>query len=89
MAKKRSSASMDNLFAKPQRPDTRAVYNDGMVPDSGTEFCWAPTQENMGRFPHHRFGVAGLGAHLEDGKSGMDRHVAYIVPTGKNNLFEE
>ena len=90
MAKKRiSNAYTSDMFPTPQRPDTRAVYNSGMVPDSGKEFRWAPTQQSLSRFPHQRYGVAGLGAQLEDGTSGMDRHVQYIVPTGSNNLFED
>ncbi len=88
MAKKNKGYSY-NMFPTPQRPDTAMVYNCGMVPDSGKEFGWAPSQESLSRYPHQRYGVAGLGAALEDGASGMDRHVSYIVPTGTNNLFED
>ncbi len=89
MAKKNKSygLSSHNLFPSPSRPNNDWAYGDGMVPENPKEFSSAPMQENLGRFPHHTFGIAGLGAALEDGKSGMDRHVSYIVPTGTNNKF--
>lgn len=80
--------SNETPFETTKRPNNDWAYMGGMVPENPKEFCSAPKQDEMGRYPHQVFGTAGLGANLEDGKSGMDRHVAYIVPTGKNMLFE-
>lgn len=82
-------ASIDHMFESPKRPNNDWAYADGMVPENPKEFGSAPSEQSLSRFPHHTFGIAGLGAALEDGKSGMDRHVSYIVPTGSNNLFED
>ncbi len=79
--------SNETPFPGTARPNNDWAYAGGMVPEHPA-FGSAPMQENMGRFPHHPFGIAGLGAALEDGPSGMDRHVKYIVPTGTNNKFE-
>lgn len=91
MAKKRNNQySGDGLsFPSPSRPNNNWAYEGGMVSERSNAFASAPQHENMGRFPHHTYGVAGLGAALDDGSSGMDRHVAYIVPTGPNNHFKQ
>lgn len=83
------SGSNEKPFKSPSRPNNDWAYSDGMVSENSNEFGSAPSQDKLGRYPHMPFGVAGLGAHLEDGKSGMDRHVAYIVPAGKDNRFDE
>ena len=89
MAKrKRMSYSPEHPFPSPVRPNHERVYSEGMVKENGMEFCSAPSEEYLSQFPHHTYGVAGLGAELNDGDSGMDRHVDYIVPTGTNNKFE-
>jgi hypothetical protein len=75
-------------FPTTQRPNNNWAYAGGMVPENPYEFGSAPAERSLGRFPHHPYGIAGLGAILEDGISGMDRHVDYIVPTGTNNKFE-
>ena len=75
-------------FPITQRPNNNWAYASGMVPEDPTEFGSCPSERSLGRFPHHPYGIAGLGAILEDGTSGMDRHVSYIVPTGTNNKFE-
>lgn len=90
MAKKKVySAASEHPFPSPSRPNNDWAYADGMVSENAKEFGSAPHKDEMSRYPHMPFGIAGLGAHLEDGKSGMDRHVAYIVPAGKNNRFDE
>lgn len=87
MAKKNMSRT-ERPFPSPSRPNNDWAYEGGMVPENPREFGSAPKQEDLGRFPHHTYGICGLGAALEDGDSGMDRHVSYIVPTGSNNHFE-
>lgn len=84
---KLNSGSNEQPFLSPARPNNDWAYRGGMVPEKPA-FGSAPKEENLGRFPHHTFGICGLGAALEDGDSGMDRHVDYIVPTGSNNHFE-
>lgn len=87
MAKKRNQGyAGEHMFPSPERPNNDWAYRGGMVDEDGS-FGSAPRQSQLSRFPHHRYGVAGLGASLNDGKSGMDRHVDYIVPTGTNNKF--
>ncbi len=86
MAKKRVYSS-EHPFPSPSRPNNDWAYEGGMVPESSKEFGSAPSEKSLSRFPHHLYGIAGLGAKLQDGKSGMDRHVEYIVPTGTNNKF--
>lgn len=89
MAKKtpKHGASIDHMFESPQRPNNDWAYRGGMVPENPNSFGSAPKEQSLSRFPHHTFGICGLGAALEDGASGMDRHVSYIVPTGTNNKF--
>ena len=80
--------SNQSPFPSPVRPNTDKIYMYGMVPENPNEFGSAPSQESLSRFPHHTYGICGLGAALQDGSSGMDRHVEYIVPTGSNNHFK-
>jgi hypothetical protein len=80
--------SNETPFEATKRPNNDWAYRGGMVPENPKEFGSAPSEKSLSRFPHHLYGIAGLGAKLEDGKSGMDRHVDYIVPTGTNNKFE-
>jgi hypothetical protein len=80
--------SNESPFEFTQRPNNDWAYMGGMVPEDPREFGSAPSEKSLSRFPHHVYGTAGLGAALEDGASGMDRHVAYIVPTNSNDLFE-
>ncbi len=93
MAKKKLShgklGSNEKPFSSPSRPNNDWAYEGGMVPENPKEFGSAPAKEDICRYPHMPFGVAGMGAHLEDGPSGMDRHVGYVVFAGKNNLFED
>jgi hypothetical protein len=88
-AQSKGRGSHEMPFESPVRPNNDWAYADGMVPEKAGEFGSAPMASNLGRFPHLVFGTAGLGARLQDGASGMDRHVAYIVPAGKNNRFDE
>ena len=89
MAKKKNGYGQksEHPFPSPSRPNNDWAYKGLMVPENPNEFGSAPSKENLGRYPHHPYGVAGLGAALQDGPSGMDRHVQYIVPTGTNNKF--
>jgi hypothetical protein len=75
------TSSIDNEwpFPSPQRPDNEWVYRDGMV-NERPEFGSAPMRPINGQFPHYAFGVAGYKEHIEDGRSGMDRHINYILP---------
>lgn len=85
---KLNSGSNEHPFASPSRPNNDWAYEGGMVPENPKEFGSAPSEKSLSRFPHHTYGICGLGAAIEDGKSGMDRHISYIVPTGTNNKFE-
>lgn len=71
--------SNEHPFMDPKRPDMDWVYNTGMVPEK-PEFGSAPSKAINGRYLRYPFGVAGFGEHIEDGISGADRHIDYIVP---------